>query len=45
MIADHYITASYNQSVVEDVQINLREVEALIKNEYASYRDDLFFLY
>ncbi len=45
MIADHYITASYNQSVVEDVQINLREVETLIKNEYASYRDDLFFLY
>ena len=45
MIADHYITASYNKSVVEDVQINLREVEALIKNEYASYRDDIFFLY
>lgn len=45
MIADHHITASYNKSVVEDVQINLREVEALIKNEYASYRDDILFLH
>jgi len=45
MIADHKITTSYNQSVVEDVQINLREIEALVKNEYDSYRDDIYFLY
>ena len=45
MIADHKITTSYNQSVVEDVQINLREIEALVKNEYDSYRDDIYFLH
>ena len=45
MIADHRITASYNQAVLEDVQINLSEIEALLKNEYASYRDDILFLY
>ena len=45
MIADHNITASYNQTVVEDLQINQREVQALIKNEYASYRNDIYFLH
>ena len=45
MIADHNITASYNQTVVEDLQINQREVQALIKNEYASYQNDIYFLH
>lgn len=45
MIADHHISESYNQAVVEDLQINQREVETLLRNAYASYRDDVFFLY
>ena len=45
MIADHNITASYNQTVVDDLQINQREVQALIKNEYASYQNDIYFLH
>lgn len=45
LIADRQIVASWNDDVSADADINLREIEALVTNEYHGFRNDIHFLY
>ncbi|MFC3203548.1 ATP-binding protein [Alteromonas oceani] len=39
------IVTSYNENLLTDLQINLKEAEVHLSNEFASYREDIGFLY
>lgn len=45
LIADRQIVASFNDDVLADTDINLREIEAMLTNAYHEYRNDIHFLY
>ena len=43
--ANQQIVASNNQTLLTDLKINLSEVEVRLGNEFASFREDIGFLY
>lgn len=44
-IGNQQIVASYNENLLTDLQINLKEADVHLTNEFASYREDIGFLH
>ncbi|MDG6098404.1 response regulator [Alteromonas sp. ZYF713] len=45
LVANHQIVASHNQTLLSDLQINLNEAQIKLGNDFASFKQDIGFLY